>query len=194
LIRESAKTHSKTLAKEAEKKRRRELETGYNSISEDNRSQRILTLREVAKEYSAAYALRHTPKSVKYSELCIKHIVQHLGDKMLIEITDRVVETYQLTRIKEGAAGKTTNEEVGELFRIMGDAGDAVRLRLRKAKKLKLKQREDCGRALTVEEEARILAAASAKAEIAERAKGLEGAERGQLVAGIYKRHLRVKE
>ena len=35
---------------------------------------------------------------------------------------------------------------------------------------------------------------AQAKAEIAERAKGLEGAERGQLVAGIYKRHLRMKE
>jgi hypothetical protein len=35
---------------------------------------------------------------------------------------------------------------------------------------------------------------AQAKAEIAERAKGLEGAERGQLVASIYKRHLRVKE
>jgi len=35
---------------------------------------------------------------------------------------------------------------------------------------------------------------AQAKAEIAERAKGLKGAERGQLVAGIYKRHLRIKE
>ncbi len=35
---------------------------------------------------------------------------------------------------------------------------------------------------------------AQAKAEIAERAKGLEGAERGRLVAGIYKRHLGVKE
>jgi hypothetical protein len=35
---------------------------------------------------------------------------------------------------------------------------------------------------------------AQAKAEIAERAKELEGAERGQLVAGIYKRHLKIKE
>jgi hypothetical protein len=35
---------------------------------------------------------------------------------------------------------------------------------------------------------------AQAKAEIAERAKGLKGAERGQLVAGIYKRHLRIKQ
>jgi hypothetical protein len=35
---------------------------------------------------------------------------------------------------------------------------------------------------------------AQAKAEIAERAKGLKGAERGQLVAGIYKRHLRINQ
>jgi len=34
---------------------------------------------------------------------------------------------------------------------------------------------------------------AQAKAEIAEEAKGLKGAERGQLVALIYKRHLRIK-
>ena len=31
-IRESAKTHSKTVAKEAEKKRHRELELGYNNL------------------------------------------------------------------------------------------------------------------------------------------------------------------
>jgi hypothetical protein len=35
---------------------------------------------------------------------------------------------------------------------------------------------------------------AQAKAEIAERAKGQKGAERGQLVAEIYKRHLKIKE
>ena len=34
---------------------------------------------------------------------------------------------------------------------------------------------------------------AQAKAET-ERAKGLEGAQRGRLVAGIYKRHLRIKQ
>src|SRR4029077_5314174 len=42
----------------------------------------------------------------------------------------------------------------------MGDSGDLIRLKLRKAKKLKLPQREDVGRALTLDEEARILATA----------------------------------
>lgn len=44
LIRTSAKTNSKTVAKEAEKKHRRDLEIGYNNISEDNRGRRVLTL------------------------------------------------------------------------------------------------------------------------------------------------------
>jgi hypothetical protein len=76
---------------------------------------------------------------------------------MLIEITDKTVEAYQLTRLNEGAAGKTINEEVGELLRVMGDVGDAIRLKLRKSKRLKLPQRNDCGRALSPEEEQRIL-------------------------------------
>jgi integrase-like protein len=149
------------VAKEAEKKHRRDLEIGYNNISEDNRGQRVLTLKDAAKAYSTSYALRHTPKSARYSDGCIKHLLENLGGKMLIEITDTVVEAYQLARLKEGAANKTINEEVGELLRIMGDAGDVVRIKLKKAKKLRLRQREECGRALTPEEENRILYAAS---------------------------------
>jgi len=39
---------------------------------------------------------------------------------MLIEITDHAVIAYQQACLKEEAAGKTINEEVGELVRIMG--------------------------------------------------------------------------
>jgi hypothetical protein len=56
-------------------------------------------------------------------------------------------------RLKEEAAGETINEEVGELFRIMGRFGEAVRLKLKRAKKLKLAEREDVGRSLIPEEE-----------------------------------------
>src|SRR5215468_9119236 len=65
-------------------------------------------------------------------------------------------------RLKEEAAGKTINEEVGELFRIMGSFGEAVRLKLKRAKKLKLTEREDVGRALTADEEKNILSQAEA--------------------------------
>jgi integrase len=159
-IQESAKTKSKTVAKEAEKTRRRELEEGYNNIIPEDRNRRILTLAKAAEEYQEQYEARNSENAARYSEYCIKHLVEHLGNKMLIEITDHAVVAYQQTRLKEEAAGKTINEEVGELFRIMGSFGEAVRLKLKRAKKLKLAEREDVGRALTLEEERSVLSQA----------------------------------
>jgi hypothetical protein len=52
-IQESTKATSKTVAKLAEQKRRRELEEGFNSI-EDRRDERIRTIKEVAKSTSKA--------------------------------------------------------------------------------------------------------------------------------------------
>ena len=150
LIRESAKTHLKTLAKEAERQRRRELEERYNNISKDDRNRRVMTVSEAAKGYFEGYETRH-PNSAKYCRGCISHLVEHLGKKMIIEIDEDEVQRYQNLRLKEGAAGKTINEEVGELFRIMGKRGRVVRLALKEEKKLRLHQREDCGIALEVE-------------------------------------------
>ena len=45
LIRESSKSSSKTVAKEAEKQKRRELEAGYHNINQQVREQRIRSLR-----------------------------------------------------------------------------------------------------------------------------------------------------
>jgi len=161
-IQESAKTKSKTVAKEAEKTRRRELEEGYNNITPEDRNRRILTLAKAADEYQEQYEARNSPNAARYSEYCIKHLVEHLGNKMLIEITDHAVIAYQQARLKEEAAGKTINEEVGELFRIMGSFGETVRLKLKRAKKLKLAERGEVGRALTAEEEKNILVQARA--------------------------------
>jgi integrase len=76
---------------------------------------------------------------------------------MLIEITDATVIAYQQARLEEGAAAKTINEEVGILFRVMGGIGETVHLKLKRAKKLKLTQPDDVGRALSQEEEQAIL-------------------------------------
>ena len=48
LIRESAKTPSKTVARDAEKKRHRELEEAYNNLT-DNREHRIQTINAIAR-------------------------------------------------------------------------------------------------------------------------------------------------
>jgi hypothetical protein len=56
-IRESTKSTSKTVAKDAESQRRRELEQGFNNV-QMRRVNRVRQLREVAKEYLADYKLR----------------------------------------------------------------------------------------------------------------------------------------
>ena len=118
-----------------------------------------MTVSEAAKKYLDGYETRY-PNSAKYCRGCISHLLEHLGKKMIIEIDEDEVERYQNLRLKEGAAGKTINEEVGELFRIMGKPGRVIRLALKEEKKLRLPQREDCGIALEVEEERRLLSAA----------------------------------
>jgi integrase len=66
---------------------------------------------------------------------------------------------YQV-RLKESAAPKSVNEEIGFLLRLMGDPGDLLRVRLRKRKMLKLKAGRSIAKAYTVEEKERMLAEA----------------------------------
>jgi hypothetical protein len=135
LIRESAKTELKTLAKKAQEQRRRELEEGYNNVRGDARGRRIRTVGEVAEEYLVAYELRH--RAVVFIRYAVGHVVRILGSEMLVDITDDVVKAYQSARLKEVAAPKTINEEVGILLRLLGDAGDLIRARMRRDKALK---------------------------------------------------------
>jgi integrase len=159
LIRESAKTTSKTVAKQAEQNRRRELERGFNGI-EDVREERIRPIKEIAAEYLEQYCLRN--KSGVYARYALGHVVRFLGKLMVVDVTDKTVVGYQSDRLKEGAAPKTINEEVGFLLRMLGEAGDVVRIRLRRQKKLKLAIARQVGKAYSPEEKMALLSAAKA--------------------------------
>jgi integrase len=159
-IQESARTGSKTLAKDAEKQRRRELEEGYNGLVAEDRTRRILKLSEASDVFLKDYRLRHKPTSYSYASHGVAHLVEHLGNKMLVEIGEKSVLDYQATRLHEQASGKTINEEVMILLQIMGDIADPLRLRLKRQKRLKVAYAENVGRALSAEEEASLLAAA----------------------------------
>jgi integrase len=152
LIRESAKTSSKTLAKEAEKNRRRDLEKGYNGLATEDRSRRVLTFQEAAEAFKADYAPRHRPHSVTYMKYCIGHLNVHLGNLMLVEIGIDTVLSYQKARLLEKASPKTINEEVMVLLQIMREMGDLIRVKMRRDKTLKLAYEEFEGKALTREE------------------------------------------
>jgi integrase len=158
-VRESAKTTSKTVAKLAEQNRRRQLEDGFNGV-EDNRRERIRSIKELGRTYLDDYKLRH--KAATFAEHAIGHVVRHLGATMAVDVTDKTVTTYQTARLKESAAPKTINEEVGFLLRLLGDAGDVIRTRLKRRKTLKLAVPRGPGKAYTPEEKAAMLAAAKA--------------------------------
>lgn len=158
-IQEPAKTTSKTVAKLAEQKRRRELEEGFNGL-EDTRNERVKTVKELAAAYLEEYKLRH--RSVTFAEYAVGNVTRHLGELMAVDATDKTVKAYQTARLKEKAAPKTINEEVGFLLRLLGEAGEPIRARLRRQKALKLAIREQVGKAYTPEEKTALLAAARA--------------------------------
>jgi integrase len=148
-IRESAKTTSKTLAKQAEQKRHRDLEEGFNGLV-DRRDDRIRTLSELAGAYLAGYKLR--ARSGPFAEYALGHVTRHLGKTMAIEVTEKTVTEFQTARLKEKAAPKTINEEVGFLLRLLGEQGDGIRAKLRRQKSLKLAVRSEVGKAYASDE------------------------------------------
>src|SRR6266568_8477817 len=139
-------------AKEAEKKRRRELEEGYNGLATEDRSRRVLTFSQAAGRFLSDYAPRHRPKSESYMRYCIKHLSENIGDMMLVEIGVDAVLTYQNERLREKASPKTINEEVMVLLQIMREMGDLIRVKMKRDKTLKLAYEEFEGKALSAEE------------------------------------------
>lgn len=156
-FRESAKTASKTVAKQAGQNRRRELEKSFNGL-EDNREDRIKRVNEVAKDYLEDYYLRH--QSGVFARYAIGNVTRLLGEEMIVDITAVSVKEYQTARLNEDASPKTINDEVGFLLRLLGEGGDVVRARLRRQKSLKVPVRTQVGKAFTPEEKEALLAAA----------------------------------
>jgi len=108
-IKESSRSRSKTVAKEAEKQRRRELEEGFHNLS-NVRELRIRPLKEFIDEYMVGYRLRNRgPRFAKYA---LGHVSRLLGNKLTVDVDAFTVLQYQEDRLREGAAPKSINEEV----------------------------------------------------------------------------------
>jgi len=121
-IRESSKSTSKTVAKNAESQRRRKLEQGFNNVQK-RRENRIRQLRDVADEYLADYRLRF--RGVTFAEYAIGHVVRLLGDALLVDIDESAILKYQTDRLKEAAAGQRSTssmQKVGSVITILAKA------------------------------------------------------------------------
>jgi integrase len=186
LVKESAKTTSKTVAKLAEQARRRELEKGFNGLA-DERQERVRTVKELASTFLADYKVRQ-PKSATFAQHALGHVVRLMGDLMAVDVTDRAVVKYQMDRLREQAAPKTINDEVGFLLRVLPVAqAGAIRAQLRIQKQLKLKSGKRVGKAYSPEQKADLIQAAHQ----APRSKAVYLATMFGLHAGIRDKEIR---
>src|SRR5215472_4630103 len=105
-VHESARTSSKTVAREAERSRRRELEEKWNRIEKRSLPP---TLTEASKswlEKRAGLAL-NTRETYKGA---VKHFRATLGTLLVCEIEAQDIAAYQKTRLAQKAAGATINK------------------------------------------------------------------------------------
>ena len=92
---------------EAERKRRRELEEGFNGIDSRAKKERVSTVATASAVYLKEYRLKH--RVTRFADYGVQHLCQHLGSMMLGAISDSVINDYQLARLEEKAAPATTN-------------------------------------------------------------------------------------
>lgn len=151
-IQESTGSTSKTVAKEYEKRRKVELERAAVGLPTEQKANRIRTVSEVVKPYLAGYALNHRPKSILFANGRLAHVERLLGRVLLSDLTDERIKNYIRQRQSETVSGRTINMELGELSRAMGQPWNILWPKVRK-----LEERKDVGRALSVEEQDRLL-------------------------------------
>lgn len=146
LVRESSQSTRKTVASEAERIRRRELEIVFTTGQPaEEREARIRSVAEVVKAYAAHYALNHRAGSVTFSRKRLAYVSRHLGSFMLPDLTEAKIRSYIEQRLADGASGRTINMEIGELSRAIGRPWRFLWPGVRK-----LEERKDIGRAITL--------------------------------------------
>lgn len=152
-IRESTGSESKTLAVKAERQRRRDLEESANGV---RAVRRPVLFSIAAREWMAANRARWSTSNVSIQEFNLKHLSVYFGSMLLADITPQQVGKYQGARQTEGASNRTINMEVSTLrmmmkaARLWGAISEDVRM---------LPERRDVGRALTPDEEKKLLEA-----------------------------------
>jgi len=152
LVRESAKSNSKTVAREAERARRRELELSVNRI---HRRERMPLFSVAAREWmDTKEAL--AAKTVAAYRQYVKSLTKYFGDHLVCDIGLQEIAKLQRERKAAGLSARTINYEIHTLrgilkhFSLWSTIADQVR---------PMKGERQPGRALSREEESRLLTA-----------------------------------
>jgi integrase len=158
-VHESARTKSLTLARDAERQRRRELESKWNRI--EPRS-----LPPTFKRAASAWLVTEKPhlaeRTYEIYEVAIRcHLAPALGPRLLCDISADTIASYQARRKGADASARTLNKELQVLRQILKHhklwanlQGD-VRFE---------REHSDIGKALTRDEEKKLLTACGSNA------------------------------
>lgn len=154
-VRESTHSTRRTVAQTAETNRRAGLERALAGLPTEKAEERIRSVQDVVRPYVEHLSLNHRPATVVFSKSATKNVIRLLGPVLLLDLTEDRIRTYIKARLQEGASGRTVNAELGELSRAIGRPWSHLWPRVKK-----LEERKDVGKALSVDEEQRLLEAA----------------------------------
>jgi hypothetical protein len=151
LIRESTGTRSKTLAKEAERVRRRELEEAANGIV---RRDRPVLFPVAVDRWLAALSGALKPITLAYYRIYARKLRARFSNRLVIDLDERDIAELQRELATAGFASRTINVQVAVLRMILRHAGAwgsiAGHVRM-------LRERQDVGRAISRADEQRLL-------------------------------------
>jgi integrase len=109
------------------------------------------------KSYIKTYGINHRETSLAFVKSCAANIERLLGSMLLPDLTEERIREYMIKRTEEEASGRAINAELGELSRAIGYSWKILWPRVKK-----MEERKNVGRALSPDEEKRLLAAADA--------------------------------
>src|SRR5437773_710934 len=147
VIRESAHTSSRTVAREAERVRRRGLEEGINGIRK-KKNARLFSV--ASQEWLDLKRPVLSVRSVQIEQANLRHLHPFFGRVLLSDISPADISRYQQHRLDLGAAPKTVDLEVGTLRAILRK--NLLWANLQPDVKM-LRARDDVGRAIGEDEE-----------------------------------------
>jgi integrase len=97
---------------------------------------------------------RRAKNTAELYRFALKPVIEQFGNRLVSDITPEDIAGYQAKRLREGLASRTINLEVGALrvvlknHRLWGQIADGVEM---------LRERKDIGRALSREDEQKLL-------------------------------------
>ncbi|MFQ5949784.1 MAG: tyrosine-type recombinase/integrase [Nitrospiria bacterium] len=79
----------------------------------DTLEEKERTFAEMMERYVNERSIKKAAGSIQRDQQCLKHLLPHFGEKVLVEVTPRLISAYKTKRQQEGAAPATLNKELG---------------------------------------------------------------------------------